>query len=89
MSYTGTRMLRCTFLASAFPPPAMRASRDAVKLDIGGIESARVLKVANRYLSEAPEANTISSAKAITGGPIRRSRQVMPNRRIRCNTVLS
>jgi len=62
------RMQRRTFLASASALPAMRASRAAVKLDIAAIERTRVLKAANKYLTEAPVTVTASSSPRSAGG---------------------
>ncbi len=67
-SYTGDGMQRRTFLASALALPALRGSRAAAKLDLAAIERPRVLKAANRYLTEAPVTVTASASPRSAGG---------------------
>ena len=61
-------MRRRAFLASALALPAMRVSRAAEKLDLAAIERPRVLKAANRYLSEAPVTVTAAGSPRSAGG---------------------
>src|SRR5580765_2873972 len=66
--HLGTRMQRRTCLASALALPAMRASRAAVNLDLAAIERTRVLKAANKYLTEAPDTVTALGSPRSAGG---------------------
>src|SRR5437660_4331126 len=61
-------MQRRTFLQSALAVSALRASRAAAGFDLNALERPRVLKAANRYLTEAPVTVTAASSPRSAGG---------------------
>jgi hypothetical protein len=61
-------MLRRSFLQGALALPLAHALRSAERFDIKAIERGRVLKAANRYLSEAPVTVTAAISPRSAGG---------------------
>src|ERR1700720_4298654 len=61
-------MLRRHFLQTAAALPAIGLLPAAEKLDLAAIERGRVLKAADRYLTEQPVTVTASSSPRSTGG---------------------